>query len=63
MGGEQGAEGLTVVTGIHDREEVGGGFVMGAGLFGDPVHAQMRAQKAGKIFNFLKTNVSYCRSM
>ena len=44
VGGEQGAEGLTVVTGIHNREEVGGGFVMGAGLFGDPVHAQAVAQ-------------------
>ncbi len=30
--------------GIHDGEEVGGGFVMGTGLFGDPVHAQAVAQ-------------------
>lgn len=44
MGGEQGTEGVTLVTGIHAREEVGSGFVMGAGLFGDPVHAQAVAQ-------------------
>lgn len=30
--------------GIHGREEVGGGFVMGSGLFLDPVHAQAVAE-------------------
>jgi hypothetical protein len=39
VGGEQATEGITVVTGIHGGEEVGSGFVMGAVLFGDPVHA------------------------
>jgi hypothetical protein len=28
------------VEGIHGGEEVGGGFVMGAGLMGDPMQAQ-----------------------
>ena len=37
--------------GIHDREDVGGGFVVGAGLFADPVHAEAVAQETlGTVF-------------
>jgi hypothetical protein len=44
VGGEQGREGITVVTGVHAGEGVGGGFVMGADLFGDPVHEEAVAE-------------------